>query len=233
MTAQIIKVHSDSSSLLIAAVTDFLKLVESRNEGSKQMSVVLTGGSLGIGFLKELSKQGADLSGVDFVFGDERFVGLSDDDRNEHQGILAFPALSHLNLKRFPDPSLSLQDAKNAMNKALEAHYGRVDDSRDVFDLVLLGVGPDGHVASLFPGHNREGEWVIAEESSPKPPAERLSITYQGLNRGKHVWFMASGVAKAEVVGQALSGKCSLPLAQVRGSEGTAWYLDKELSDEL
>ena len=140
MTAQIIKVHSDSSSLLIAAVTDFLKLVESRDEGSKQMSVVLTGGSLGIGFLKELSRQGADLSGVDFVFGDERFVGLSDDDRNEHQGILAFPALSHLNLKRFPDPSLSLQDAKNAMNKAMEAHYGRVDDSGDVFDLVLLGV---------------------------------------------------------------------------------------------
>ena len=70
MTAQIIKVHSDSSSLLIAAVTDFLKLVESRDEGSKQISVVLTGGSLGIGFLKELSRQGADLSGVDFVFGD-------------------------------------------------------------------------------------------------------------------------------------------------------------------
>ncbi|MDG2497224.1 MAG: 6-phosphogluconolactonase [Aquiluna sp.] len=228
-----IKVHADSNSLLTTAVTDFLELVESDSKNPNQISVVLTGGSLGIGFLAELSEREVDLSNVSFIFGDERFVDLDHADRNEHQGIAAFPDLLKFDLHRHPSPTESLEQGKKSLNGALEASYGPVQASGDVFDLVLLGVGPDGHVASLFPGHTQQGDWVIAEDASPKPPAQRLSLSYAALNRSKRVWFLAAGNAKAKVVGQALSGEGDLPLSKVHGSVETIWYLDKDLSDAL
>lgn len=228
-----VKIHETSASLLENAVADFLLLLESHPKSAANLSVVLTGGSLGIGFLNELSKHSAELSNVDFIFGDERFVALDDAERNEHQGIMAFGALENLRLRRYPGIDSSLSEARDALSRALEASYGPVEGSTEVFDLVLLGVGPDGHVASLFPGHAQQGDWVVSESSSPKPPAQRLSLSYKALNRSKRVWFLASGKAKANVVGQALQEGCDLPLAKVNGVSQTVWYLDKELSDEL
>mgnify|MGYP001063211615 CR=1 FL=1 len=233
MKTPLVKVHETAELLLENAVSDFLSLLQSQPEDSPNLSVVLTGGSLGIGFLSELSRRQADLSRVDFIFGDERFVALDNAERNEHQGIMAFTALENLRLRRYPSPPASLNEARDALNEALEASYGPIQGNTDVFDLVLLGVGPDGHVASLFPGHTGQGDWVVSEDNSPKPPSQRLSLSYKALNRSKQVWFLASGEAKANVVGQALQEGCSLPLAKVEGTSQTVWYLDKELSDAL
>ena len=95
-------------------------------------------------------------------------------------------------------------------------------------------MGPDGHIASLFPGHQQAEKWIIAEKASPKPPAERLSFSYQALNRARAVIFLASGTAKAAVAKCAIQEEaCDLPAAKVKGLELTRWYVDEEISREL
>jgi 6-phosphogluconolactonase len=103
-----------------------------------------------------------------------------------------------------------------------------------VFDVLILGMGPDGHVASLFPGHQQQHNWIIAENDSPKPPAQRLSFSFEALNRARNVVFLASGNSKAEVARCAIKDSdCDLPAAKVKGLELTSWYVDQEISREL
>ena len=83
------------------------------------------------------------------------------------------------------------------MNRAMTISYGSAEETSEVFDLVTLGLGPDGHVASLFPGHQGNGEWITAEQASPKPPSERLSLSYAALNRANQVWFSSLGRSKS------------------------------------
>jgi 6-phosphogluconolactonase len=229
-----IVVADTSKELLRQAAADFLALVSEVLESKPVANIILTGGSLGIAMVGELAKLNLDLSKVRFMFGDERFVALDHEDRNEHQGISVFPELATRSLLRYPASDTELLAGQALMNKAMTISYGSSEDTSDVFDLVILGVGPDGHVASLFPGHQSNGEWITAEWDSPKPPSERLSLSYRALNRANQVWFLASGAQKAAVVSSALGDpNCELPLAKVKGLQSTSWYLDKELSDAL
>jgi 6-phosphogluconolactonase len=229
-----IVVADTSKELLSQAAADFLALVSEVLESKPVANIVLTGGTLGIALVGELAKLNLDLSKVRFMFGDERFVALDHEDRNEHQGISIFPELATQSLLRYPAANTELLAGQALMNKAMTISYGSAEDTSDVFDLVILGVGPDGHVASLFPGHQNNGDWITAERDSPKPPSERLSLSYRALNRADQVWFLASGAQKAAVVGSALNdADCELPLAKVKGLHSTSWYLDKELSDAL
>jgi 6-phosphogluconolactonase len=85
-------------------------------------------------------------------------------------------------------------------------------------DVAVLGVGPDGHVCSLFPGHaalDEEQKWVAAVTDSPKPPSERLTLTLPALRATGHIFVAAVGEAKAEVIRRSLQPDCALPLARV------------------
>lgn len=227
-------VADSSEELLSVAVNDFIGLLSDVLDSKPVANIVLTGGSLGVAFIGEIAKLELDLSRIRFLFGDERFVAFDHGDRNEQQGILQFPELAHRSLLRYPDANSDLLNAQKLMNKAMTVSFGNVHEQSEVFDLVILGVGPDGHVASLFPGHQNNGEWIVAEPDSPKPPAERLSLSYTALNRAGRVWFLASGAQKTQVIKSALNdADCGLPLARVKGMQETSWYLDKELSDAL
>jgi 6-phosphogluconolactonase len=206
------------------------KLQEPR--GADLMRVLLTGGTLGIQLLEELSKLNLDLEGVQFYFGDERFVGFEDKDRNEAQGLAVWPELAK-HLHRFPEPNQDLEQARVFFDTQLSQDLGPLDAPGSSFDLVVLGMGPDGHVASLFPGAQHDFNWIVAEPNSPKPPAMRLSFSYEALNRSSEVWFLVSGEAKAEAVRCALSDDCDLPAGQVRGLESTLWFMDAELRRAL
>jgi 6-phosphogluconolactonase len=104
---------------------------------------------------------------------------------------------------------------------------------------VMLGVGPDGHVASLFPGHPQldvHDQLAVAVTDSPKPPSERITLTYPALNRSRSVWLLVSGEAKAEAVAAALAGDGDLhdtPARGVAGHEDTVWFLDREAASRL
>jgi 6-phosphogluconolactonase len=229
-----IVVAHTAEELVSQVAVDFSALVSEILEFKPVANIVLTGGSLGIALIGELAKLNLDLTKLRFMFSDERFVALDHEDRNEHQGISLFPELANKSLLRYPAANSDLLNGQSLMNKAMTISYGSAEETSEVFDLVILGLGPDGHVASLFPGHQSNGEWIMAERASPKPPSERLSLSYGALNRANQVWFLASGAQKAAVVSSALNDvDCELPLAKVKGLQSTSWYLDKELSDAL
>ena len=102
----------------------------------------------------------------------------------------------------------------------------------------MLGVGPDGHVASLFPGFPQldvDDRIAVAVTGSPKPPPERISLTFAALNRAKSVWFLVSGDEKAAAVARALAEGTDLhdiPAAGVTGSEETIWFLDRPAASQ-
>src|SRR5690606_3753803 len=146
-----------------------------------------------------------DWARVSFWWGDERFVPRDSDERNAVQARAAM--LDHLPV----DPARvhvvpSSDDVRD--NVAAAAAYADLLEQHgpERFDLVMLGVGPDGHADSLFPGHpglDARGTSTVSVDDSPKPPPERVSLTFETLTRADAVWFLANGEGKAEAVAAA------------------------------
>ncbi len=120
------------------------------------------------------------------------------------------------------------------------AAYGREvrEHGGGEFDLVLLGLGPDGHVASLFPGFAQLevlDEIAVPVTGSPKPPPERVSLTFSALNRTREVWFLVSGDGKADAVARALAETGSVIETPARGITvaNTTWWLDSPAASRL
>jgi 6-phosphogluconolactonase len=104
------------------------------------------------------------------------------------------------------------------------------------FDLCLLGMGPDGHVASIFPNHVSSEittQSVIGVSDAPKPPAERISLTIQALSNSEEVWFLVSGREKAAALARALAGDTDLPAGRVTAQGRTLWLVDQDSAAEL
>lgn len=108
------------------------------------------------------------------------------------------------------------------------------------FDLILLGMGPDGHVASLFPGHpltHVKDKWIASIKDSPKPPPERITFTFPVLNSAANVAMVLTGANKADVLEKAfgeLQPPGVLPVQMVVPTEGNlVWFLDKLAASKL
>lgn len=205
-----------------------------RDAGTPQ--VALTGGRIATQAYQRLGREGrssaVDWSRVGWWWGDERFVAADDDDRNARQALTALSTLP-LDLERVhPMPAAGDGLELDAAAEAYEAELAGT-----TFDICLLGMGPDGHVASLFPDHPSSyarGQ-VIGVRSSPKPPPERISLTLEVINRSAEVWFCVTGADKAEAARLATSGAgpIQIPAAGVRGRDRTVWLLDREAAAEL
>ena len=116
-------------------------------------------------------------------------------------------------------------------------HLVRTREPGD-FDLVLLGVGPDGHVASLFPGFPQldvDDRIAVAVTGSPKPPPDRISLTFTALNQAGEVWFLVSGEGKADAVARALAPEGSVHETPARGitAPNRTWWLDQAAAGSL
>jgi 6-phosphogluconolactonase len=130
------------------------------------------------------------------------------------------------NIHEFPSAEIgTLEQAAEKFDAVLEPFWG---DSLPRFDLILLGVGPDGHVASLFPGHQEQipNRFTVIESNSPKPPAKRLSLSLEILNNADEVWFTVAGRDKADAVAAAMSGDSQLPVALVK-AKANRWFIDE------
>lgn len=220
------------SELPVGIATAFSELVSNiiRNRG--ECRVVLTGGGLGIETLRSLLDQSVPWEKIKVIFSDERFVDFSDSDRNELQALSANRNIEQSRFLRYPNQQQTLEAAAEEFSSTLEGEFGPLGKKESTFDIVLLGMGPDGHVASLFPGRSHKSQWVVAEPNSPKPPLERLSLSYQALNNAERVWFLVAGSEKADAVRNAMKA-IDLPAGRVRGLNETIWWMDQELSDAL
>ena len=132
-----------------------------------------------------------------------------------------------------------LEELADAYEKELIREFAQKDSARfPVFDLILLGVGPDGHTASLFPNHELLSEsdrWVAYIEDSPKPPARRITLTFPVINHASRVAFVATGAGKVHILRDILdSPENGLPAARVRPAQGQlVWFVDDSASAEV
>lgn len=210
--------------------------------------VVLTGGGAGIGVLRELAALdhaaqssaetfpmvSIDWSRVHIFFGDERYVPATHPERNDGQAysaLLDHVAIPPANIHRYDAPRLDEDPAGPGLDAAASS-YARVvrEFAPAGFDLHLLGMGPEGHVNSLFP-HTAEltsQELVVAVRGCPKPPPERVSLTLTAVGTALHVWLLVCGSAKAEAAAHAVAGDdpAQWPAAGARGRSDTIVHLD-------
>lgn len=179
-----------------------------------------------------------DWARVDVWWGDERFVPADDPERNALQARRAL--LDQLPLDPARVHEVPASDSGVGDVEAAAAAYSQAvrEHGSGRFDVVMLGVGPDGHVASLFPGGPQldvEDRVAVAVTDSPKPPPQRVSLTYGALNRAAQVWFLVSGEGKAEAVAKAHAGtdRHEIPATGVHGQERTVWLLDEAAASRL
>lgn len=233
---------------LVEGVAERLRVAVARALSQRaEVHVVLTGGRVAGRVLAALGgsagARSLEWQRVHLWWGDERFLPAGDPDRNETQareqldgsGILEAAVVHPMPASDGPDGP----DAEAAARRyaADLAHHTGAGDRvagalAPAFDVLLLGVGPDGHVASLFPGHESLTETsaaVVAEHGSPKPPPVRLSLTLPVLTAAREVWMVVSGEDKADAVARGLAGDDvrSTPAAGVHGTEATWWLLDE------
>jgi 6-phosphogluconolactonase len=237
-----VEVHESAEELATTVAGALIRLLTVKQATGDVPLVVLTGGTIADKIHREVARLGpgsdVDWSRVDFYWGDERFVAPDSDDRNAKQAREAFldavgadPARVHEIASTAE--AASVDDAATAYSATVRASEGTV------FDLVMLGVGPDGHIASLFPGFPQLTADAIATgvTGSPKPPPERVSLTLEALNHSDEVWFVVSGSDKAEAVGRALAahppGVHEIPATGVRGHLETIWFLDRDSASQV
>jgi 6-phosphogluconolactonase len=243
MTVPEVIVHRDESLLAKAVAARLVTLLVDSQAARDNASVVLTGGGIGTAVLAELgaapARDAIDWPHLDIWWGDERFAPTGDPDRNETGARSVL--LDHVDVdpaRVHPMPGPDGPDGDNP--EAAAARYAswlkaatRPEDHGPVpeFDVLMLGIGPEGHVASLFPElpavHETERS-VVAVRDSPKPPPTRLSLTFPALQAAREVWILASGVEKADAVALALAGSdpARVPAAGARGREQTLFLLD-------
>lgn len=201
----------------------------------------LTGGSGGVAVARALAdalcegEATVDARAVHLWFGDERFVPSGDPDRNDLLvGALACAGIpsAHVHVLAGPDEATSVESAARLLSRELDEE-GPADGR---FDVIHLGVGPDAHVCSLFPGHPSalvSDERVVAVEGSPKPPSRRVSLTFPVLQRARRIMLIAAGAAKADAVrsGLAAPDPIAAPASCAR-AERTTWYVDVDAAPE-
>jgi len=231
-------VHPDAASLEASVAARFLTKVIDLLDEHETIDVCLTGGSTGIAVLAAVAQNpaqdGVDWSRVSFWWGDERYLPHGHADRNEtqaHVALLDQLALPAQNLHPFPAPG-----EHASIDAAAAAYADELGDT--VFEITFLGVGPDGHVASLFPDHPTVLEStrkVVTETDSPKPPSERLSLTLPVINASERVWLVLAGADKAGALGLALADAnvASVPVAGVHGRKRTVFFVDQDAAAEV
>jgi 6-phosphogluconolactonase len=250
MAAPDIAVHANPDVLAAAVAARLVtKLVDLQAAGTTP-KIVLTGGGTGTAVLEQLrasvARDAVDWGRVEFYWGDERFLPPGDPERNETQAREAL--LDHVPVdqgKVFPmgaDTGTGPAGAEAAAEAYAEVlrRAARPEDHGPVptFDVLMLGMGGEGHTASVFPHSPAVYETertVVAVHGCPKPPPTRVSLTLPAIRRAAEVWIMTTGEGKAAAVAMALggAGEVAIPVAGAQGRRRTRWLLDRTAAAKL
>ena len=216
--------------------------------------LVLTGGGIGTKVLAAIAAEPArdavDWRLVDFWWGDERFEITGDPERNETGARAALLDALGVDQARVhavsgpdgpdgddPDAAAARYAAELAAAAGGGEARGADASAVPAFDVLMLGIGPEGHVASIFPeapAAYATGS-VVAVRNSPKPPPTRISFTFSAIQAAREVWILASGAEKADAVAEALSSvsQDKLPAAGARGRDRTLYLLDQAAAAKI
>jgi 6-phosphogluconolactonase len=249
MSGPLVVVHRDATMLARAVAARITTVLVDAQATRGHASIVLTGGGIGGASLRELADSPArdaiDFGALDVWWGDERFLPSGHDERNETQARRALLDVVPLDPSRIhampasDGPGGDDLDAAAAWYAAQLAAASHPEDHgpAPTFDVLLLGVGPDGHVASLFPESPAlyDERAVIPVRSAPKPPPTRLSLSLAAINCAREVWLVAAGEEKAGAERLALSGAgpTAVPAAGAKGRAVTRWLLDRAAASRL
>jgi 6-phosphogluconolactonase len=236
----LVVVHRDAQLLAQAAAARIVTSISDAQAARGSASIVLTGGGIGGATLRELAASPArdaiDWGHLDVWWGDERFLPAGHPDRNETQAREALLSAVPLDSARVHPMAGAGGSAGDDLDAAAGAYAEELAEAGGPsFDVLLLGVGPDGHVASLFPGAPglTDERTVIPVRNSPKPPPERISLGLRVINNAREVWLIAAGEEKAASIKGALSADSALPASQVHGRQATRWLLDRAAASSL
>jgi 6-phosphogluconolactonase len=237
---------ADSDGLVAAAGERLINVVDAAIAARGRALVVLTGGGNGNRLMRFLAGESAriDWTKVHLFWGDDRYVTEDDDERNEKQAreeLLNHIDIPARNVHAMPalDGEFGSDLAAAALSyEQLLAANAEPGDPAPNFDVHLLGVGPEGHINSLFPDTPAVRETtrlVVGVEDSPKPPPLRITLTLPAIQRSREVWLLVSGAEKAEAVAAAVGGAdpVSVPAAGAIGREDTVWFLDTQAASKL
>lgn len=239
--------HPDAAALADSVAGMLATRIAERQAQASLAHVVLTGGGIGTAVLAALAQPPArdaiDWTRIELWWGDERYLPEGDPDRNETGARAALLDLvpvspDHVHPMQGPDATATAEESA--------AHYADLLRARaphgaatPMFDIVLLGIGPDGHVASMFPelpAAHIDDASTAAVHGSPKPPPTRVTLTFPALNAAREVWVLASGPEKADAVRLALdpaAGRLQVPAAGVHGIERTLFCVDEQAAAKL
>jgi 6-phosphogluconolactonase len=241
-----VETFADSDRLVAAAGERLIDVVDAAIAARGRALVVLTGGGNGNRLMRFLTAESAriDWAKVHLFFGDDRYVTEDDDERNEKQAreeLLNHVDIPASNVHAMPAADSEFGDDIAAAALAYEqilAANAEPGEPAPNFDVHLLGVGPEGHINSLFPDTpavRETSRMVVDVEDSPKPPPLRITLTLPAIQRSREVWLLVSGAEKAEAVAAAVGGAdpVSIPASGAVGREHTVWFLDTGAASEL
>ena len=243
-------IHRDATALAHAVAARFVTALVDAQSNGRVAQVVLTGGRVAAAVHRAVAEWPAgasiDWQRVEFWWGDERFLPPGDPERNDTQARAAL--LDHIRVdpaKVYPmgaDEGTGLPGAEAAAEEyaALLASKASPEDHGPVptFDVLLLGMGGEGHTASVFPHSPAVYETersVVAVHGCPKPPPTRVSLTLPAIRKATEVWIITTGDSKAGAVALALggAGEVAIPVAGARGQRRTRWLLDRAAAAKL
>jgi len=238
-----IEVFATAADLFHAAAEEFIRVARTAIGAQGRFTVALAGGSTPKALYSLLASNYANFAWnrVFLFFGDERHVPPTDSESNYrmvNEALLTKIAIPAENVFRVPaenpDASAAAAEYEGQLRRFFEIKPGEFPR----FDLVLLGMGPDGHTASLFPDSaalDEQSRLVVANWVE-KFKTHRITFTFPVLNRAAEVMFLASGGEKADMVRQVLEGKNTppLPSQRVQPSDGKLlWMLDEAAAAKL
>ena len=242
----IIEKYPDSAALVDAAGDRLVDAITDAIEKRGRAQIVLTGGGTGVNVLKRVGERGEkiDWTKVHLYWGDDRFVPEDDDERNDKQAREAL--LDHIDIPAANVHPMSASDGEFGDDlDAAARDYEQVlaanaDDGKPApnFDVHLLGMGPEGHINSLFPetpAVRETNRLVLGVPDSPKPPPRRITLTLPAVRCSREVWLVVSGAAKADAVAAAIGGAkpVDVPAAGAVGRDATVWLLDEEAASKV
>lgn len=246
-------VRGDPAALAEAVASRFLQRIDKRTSNGKIAHICLTGGSMGSAVLAAAADQGRvseiDWSLVHFWWGDERFVPAGAAERNDATADVLFDRIDvptdNIHRIATSDDEMDLDAAAAAYERelarfgpAVTAATGEVTGPWPTFDICFLGVGADGHIASLFPDRHEiqvTERAALPVRDSPKPPPERVTLTRPVINSSRRVWLVLAGADKASALGLALAGAsyASVPVAGAKGRRRTIFFVDEAAAEHV